>query len=1094
MSNSDDFIKKLKILPDEPLFKDNEEYEEKLDAFGHKAYADTLFDLLEKNPPPLSIGLFGSWGIGKSSIIFTLLKKLNKETIFPVYFNAWKYSGDSFRREFLLSLAQQLGADTETLNRLQRLYHIPLKPDETTNKSFIKQLKEALKDDLKIRKEGIVQVVISFTILGLLSFIYWRLTGDIKIFSVPLIGALITYILQKQMPTLIEFRNTDVVDPKIVFPEQFEHEFGTLLNKERKEKILIIIDDFDRCHANTINDILTSIKTFLKTDKTKNCYFLVSLDDKAVTEILKENNIRYEYEALRKYFDVAVRVSPLGRSDLIDFAKTIAKDTGIPPEVIQIGVLAKCDDARKIKHFINTFITKASILNNRANPDFRIEEHLDSLAKVIVIEELFPDVFQRIIVEPYYLKRLEDFIAHVSNDQEIGSFFSTGESKGLHEFLEATTHVKVEHPELFALLKVSNLQLKLPRGAELTNAILKNKEELIKEILSEISSNEEKRSLIDLIENDMLMKADRLFLTNIITCCLTLAKGDFFNDEQKTVFSKKLLPYLIKLKLHEYDINDIFVSARLAGSNWIKRIADNLREEAKTMAGENPKVSDIINNFYAYNVFMEYPSALYENSFQEVFETWFSKRENEETYLKIIEQIKVPDEEEIKKGQPLILNDKLLSDMINGIDSKTDNAKIALNSLKRNIVFEWWNGRLTKQFSDKINSILAQYSSDAKYTPLINFCFQSILDMPAWLFETMAEPIGNYATSFYDRCSEINGKLDSIKVILVAAASTSNTTVQSDFSDRVSQRLANHTLQYKDIENIDNFILEYQETPYFVKFRERYVKYLFDNLIMQRLNNPDGRIKSLFVFCFEKKDIIGVEKLKKALIQIYQNNTLLQQWKEEIFKYAPPLGEAFVLEICNHMISKIETDANEANLTQFSEVLITLLQHIPEAERSSIISRFMGCVIKDNPTIRKVAVINFDKIRTLGQTIFKTSLNNITRDLCDKNQDEILNFSESLKALLGYRELWTDGEWSDLAGLIKRMLDLKNSENINLFGIELLKEFEAIPNYSADITSELITLTKSAISQSVREESSASLINLKGKLDKKQIDEFLKTK
>lgn len=1092
MNKSNDFISNFKILPDEPLFKDKE-YEEKLDAFSHKAYADTLLRLLENNPPPLSIGLFGSWGIGKSSIIFTLLKILKEGKIFPVYFNAWKYSGDSFRREFLLSLAQQLGADTETINRLQRLYHIPLNPDEITNKSFIKQLKEALKDDLKIRKEGIVQVIISFAILSLLSFIYWLITKDVKIFSVPVIGALITYILQKQMPTLIEFRNTDVVDPKIVFPEQFEHEFGKLLNEERKGKILIIIDDFDRCHADTINDILTSIKTFLKTDKTKNCYFLVSLDDKAVTEILKENNTRYEYEALRKYFDVAVRVSPLGRSDLIDFANTISKDTDIPPEVIQIGVLAKCDDARKIKHFINTFITKASILNNRANLNFRLEEHLDSLAKVIVIEELFSDVFQRIIVEPYFLKRLEDFIANVSQDEQIEKFLSKDENKELKEFLEATTHVKVEHPELFALLKVSNLQLKLPRGAELTNAILNNKAELIKEILAEISLDEEKRSLIDLIDNDMLGKADRLFLSNIISCCLNLIKGDFFDDEQKNSFSEKLLPYLIKLKLHEYDINDIFVSARHAGSNWIKRIADKLRDEARTIAGANPKLADIVNNFYDFNLFIDYRSQLYDNTFQEIISNWVTKREGEEIYLKIIEQIKVPDEQEVKKGQSIILSDKLLGDLINSIDAKIDNTKIALNALKKNIVFEWWDDKLTKQFSEKLNSILGQYSSESKYTPLIKFCFQSILEMQARLFETMVEPIGNYATNFHSRCSEINGKLDAIRVILVAAGSTDNATVQNNFSDYVLGQLSNYTP--KDIEGIDNFILEYQKESYFIKFRERYIKYLFDNLIMPRLSNPDERIKSLFVFCFEKKDIIGIEQFKKALRQIYKSDNLLQPWKETILNYSPPLGEVFVLELCNYMIGKIKTDTNEVNLKQYAEILLTLSQYLTEDERNSIISQFMGCMANDNPSIRKVAVSNVEKIRNLGQTIFKTSLNNITRDLCDKNPNEILNFKEPFKALLSYRELWTDAEWEDLAGLVKRMLDLSNSEEIHAYGRELLKEIPLISkysSYSSDLTSELIALAKSANAPKDREESREILLNLKDKLDEKQLNEFLK--
>ncbi len=82
-----------------------------LDAFNHEAYARAIFSILSENPPPLSIGLLGPWGIGKSTIIGILLKlilQVKDGNLRSIYFNAWKYSGDAFRRQFLIEVAKQV--------------------------------------------------------------------------------------------------------------------------------------------------------------------------------------------------------------------------------------------------------------------------------------------------------------------------------------------------------------------------------------------------------------------------------------------------------------------------------------------------------------------------------------------------------------------------------------------------------------------------------------------------------------------------------------------------------------------------------------------------------------------------------------------------------------------------------------------------------------------------------------------------------------------------------------------------------------------------------------------------------------------------
>ncbi len=77
----------LPVFKDQPLFADVVVGEE-ADAFNHAAFAQTILNLIKRNNPPLSIGLFGAWGIGKSTIInilFGKLREFESETFKPIY-------------------------------------------------------------------------------------------------------------------------------------------------------------------------------------------------------------------------------------------------------------------------------------------------------------------------------------------------------------------------------------------------------------------------------------------------------------------------------------------------------------------------------------------------------------------------------------------------------------------------------------------------------------------------------------------------------------------------------------------------------------------------------------------------------------------------------------------------------------------------------------------------------------------------------------------------------------------------------------------------------------------------------------------------
>ncbi|MBE6210777.1 MAG: hypothetical protein E7130_03975, partial [Rikenellaceae bacterium] len=292
------------------------------DLLNTSTYADNLTNLIQQAPKEqvFTIGLFGSWGSGKSSIIETSKKSLTCSEDVKVKFityDAWKYANDSFRRMFLLRIQQELKqGQTEVMQRFYQSESAETEPKTYVSTNYLGILCLALLalliiiNCLPISFEMKVPIFTGLSLLGVLITIFGGIFQKLKIqINKPIVFApeqfegcfrdMISKALKKR--NIVNNTYTKIVD----YVEVGECSITNL------DQLVLVIDNIDRCSSSQAYNLLTDIKTFL-CDEKFNLVFVIPVDDEALRKHIlhtSHNNntdecARDKEEFLRKFFNV----------------------------------------------------------------------------------------------------------------------------------------------------------------------------------------------------------------------------------------------------------------------------------------------------------------------------------------------------------------------------------------------------------------------------------------------------------------------------------------------------------------------------------------------------------------------------------------------------------------------------------------------------------------------------------------------------------------------------------------------------------------------------------------------------------------------
>lgn len=408
--------------------------ETKVDLLNNEAIASTIIELLRARPDhPVTIGVHGDWGAGKSSVLEMIESGLDgKDDVLCLKFNGWRFQGFEDAKIALIE-----GIVTALIEK---------RPALTKAAGAVKNVFRRI-DWLKVAKRAGGLAVTAFTgiptpdqvqsIVGSLEAV---LADPAKLATKENLSAAVEEVKRILKPS----EATNV--PEEV--EAFRKAFDKLLEEAGVKQLIVLIDDLDRCLPDTAIETLEAIRLFVFTARTA---FVVAADEAMIEYAVRKHfpdlpdstgPRDYARNYLEKLIQVPFRIPALGEAEtriyvtlllagvefdetdagyarLIEAAREKLKrpwmSGGLDAATFKAALGQQAEKAnnalvlsdqigpilasgtkgnpRQIKRFLNTLLLRERTATARG---FGEDIQLPTLAKLMLAERFLPKLFEQI--------------------------------------------------------------------------------------------------------------------------------------------------------------------------------------------------------------------------------------------------------------------------------------------------------------------------------------------------------------------------------------------------------------------------------------------------------------------------------------------------------------------------------------------------------------------------------------------------------------------------------------------------------------------------------------------------------------------------
>jgi predicted KAP-like P-loop ATPase len=281
--------------------------ETEIDLIGYKNLARAVISLIqERDLSPLTIGIHGDWGAGKTSMLKFICTELESDKkVLCLTFNGWLFEGyDDAKSALMETIITEL-VNAQPANRKLR-------------EQAIKLLKRV--NWLRFARKTAGVAFTLATGIPDVSLIEGLISQTGKIIADPSNASAIA----KGKDLISAFQSSMKEQDKRTIPTEihaFRKEFGKLLDTAKIERLVVIVDDLDRCLPSTAIDTLEAIRLFLFVPKTT---FILAADENMIAYAVSKHfpelpitigQADYSKNYLEKLVQVPIRIPPLNKRE-----------------------------------------------------------------------------------------------------------------------------------------------------------------------------------------------------------------------------------------------------------------------------------------------------------------------------------------------------------------------------------------------------------------------------------------------------------------------------------------------------------------------------------------------------------------------------------------------------------------------------------------------------------------------------------------------------------------------------------------------------------------------------------------------------------
>jgi hypothetical protein len=374
------------------------------DRLSYGDFVDELESVVVTARTPANIALYGAWGSGKTGLANLLGSRLASQPgVRYARFDAFKYAETPLRRQFLSQVAASLKIDDKDFH--EDLYR-------ETNRV---ELRIPRLDLLKlIGVFLLVLAIVELMALLVIALIAAKAEGPFsKSFSEFLnAGLALAFAPAALLAAFVSLAGKTLpVERKRTAPssdEEFERIFRNLVRRTGAERLVIFIDELDRCSASEVVTTLETVRTFLDVEP---CVFIVAADQQVLERALRQKarqstpadptNPYYSAgsEYLDKIFHYQIALPPLLPRRLTGYALELTENrSGVwqridREEVVSILIPTHVTSPRRVKTLLNSYVLAFRLAERRAREGVlasSIEQRTAELAKLVCLRCEFP--------------------------------------------------------------------------------------------------------------------------------------------------------------------------------------------------------------------------------------------------------------------------------------------------------------------------------------------------------------------------------------------------------------------------------------------------------------------------------------------------------------------------------------------------------------------------------------------------------------------------------------------------------------------------------------------------------------------------------